>query len=309
MRCKNILIVESPLQLINAIEAISFFKILDYKIYIRYSNVVSNDKQINKLLTILSVDNVKIKTFVISGGRKKLVDIVKIIFYWFLLGLKLKGVQKLFVGNYDSPFLKGITRLTKRNNIILLDDGAKTIELQNNFSDHYSLDLFTMYDINNYSGQNIFINSFDYLRNKFDFVNTINQNSILFIGSKLVESGIVTEEYYLSLIDKISLSYSNFNIIYIPHRGENSPKLEQISKIENISLTSLDYPVEFYGIYEKKLPNKIISFYSTALLSMKKLYPNLEIISCKFDYSSCEIVEELNELYDYYSKYLIIIEL
>ncbi len=75
---KNILIVESPLQLLNAFEAVKFFNLNEYEYLIRLSGEKVNDKQIINLIKILNLD--KYKVLKIRSKNKSFCDFFKTFF-------------------------------------------------------------------------------------------------------------------------------------------------------------------------------------------------------------------------------------
>ncbi len=301
---KSLLFVESPLQLLNAYEAIQYFSLTDYKIFIRYSNNLKNDEQIRFILQKLKIKN-SIE-FTIKSESKQLSDYLKL-FLWKYRFLFKTDVDKLFIGNYDSGFLSLIMKQFKKEQIILLDDGAKTLSIQNGFTQNNFYSLFTMYKLEPFNSQKIYKNEYINISNSLQSLQK-DETKVLFLGTKLSESEIITEKYYLDLIHLISKYYKDKKIIYIVHRGESEENLRKIKQYKNITVKYLDYPVELYGLYEKEIPSTIASFYSTALYTMKNIY-NLEANSFTFDYTSSKHVNAIKSVYEYYKKYLKVIEL
>ncbi|MDF1877894.1 hypothetical protein JHD47_08710, partial [Sulfurimonas sp. SAG-AH-194-L11] len=135
-----------------------------------------------------------------------------------------------------------------------------------------------------------------------------DENKVLFLGLKLSEIGILTQEYYIQQIKKIASYYEDKQILYISHRGENQEKLNKIKQLKNIHIIVLDYPVELYGLYKDTIPYKVSSFYSTALYTMKNIY-DIEAESFMFDFEDFEHKNTILNVYDYYKKYFKVIDL
>jgi len=300
---KDILFVESPLQLLNALEAVDSFDLEDYILYIRYSNKKMNDEQLDKLIKILSLKSFNIKKIYLSSSNRNILDYIKILFYFIYS--KFFIVNRLFIGNLDSNFLSLIYKNINKNKIIAFDDGAKTIALQENFNEDNFYNLFTMYDLKSIANQIIYKNNYENIKSLLK--NKNKSNHILFLGAKLNEVGIISEDEYLSLITKIS-QYYNKDIAYIPHRGEDEQKLKVISKIKNLKIKDIDYPVELYGLYEKEIPTIVASFYSTALLSMKNIY-GIKSESFYFDFSTSKYKDSIESVYNYYKKEMKVINI
>jgi hypothetical protein len=294
---KSLLFVESPLQLLNAYEAINKFNLINYKIVIRLSSEELNDKQMKNIVNYLKIDN--ISYILIKTKNRTIFDYAKLIFN--RIQYLFTKVDKVFIGNYHSGFLNLIMKQFNKKKIILLDDGSKTIAIQNDFTENNFYNIFSMYDIKAILNQKIYKNEYSCITKICKNKETRNQD-ILFLGMKLSEYGIISEEYYMELITKISNYYNDKNIIYIPHRGESQKKLSLIEEYKNISIKYLEYPVELYGLYEDTIPYKVASFYSTALLTMKNIY-KMEAESFIFDYTESEYQNAIDLVYEYNSKY------
>jgi len=300
---KSLLFIESPFQLLNANEAVHRYSLDDYKIIVRLSNNEKNDEQIIYVIKQLGIEN--IKYIKINVSNKNIIDYMKLLFYRFRY-IFIK-VNKVFIGNCESGFLKLVLKQFNKEDIILLDDGAKSIDIQKNFNDKENYNLFTMYDLVPYQSQIIENNNYEKLQQDLKQLE-INTNQVLFLGLKLSEIGIVSEEYYLKKIKQIAAYYKNEKILYISHRGETKDKLEKIKSMTNIEVIVLGYPVELYGLYNDNIPYKVASFYSTALLSMQNIY-NLKAESFMFDCQHSEHKEIIENVYDYYKSYFEVIDL
>lgn len=300
---KSLLFVESPLQLLNAHEAISEFNLKNYEVVIRLSNKKENDSQIKYLVDYLNIQN--IKYVLIKVDDKGLTDYIKLLMYKYKY--LIKKVKKVFIGNYDSGFFKLIMKQFTREQIILLDDGSKTLAIQKQFSENNFYNLFTIYNVETINNQLIY-------NNRYNKITTIlknlkfNNDEILFLGMKLSEIGIITEKEYIRLLVEIADIYKHYTIIYVTHRGESKSKIEKIKEIRNISIQNYSYPIELLGIFEKSIPNKVISFYSTAVLTIKYIY-NIEAECFSFDFSTSKHKDAIESVYDYYKKEMKVINL
>jgi hypothetical protein len=299
----NLFFIESPLQLLNAYEAINSFNITKYKIVIRLSGEKLNDIQIKNIINHLDIKNV---TYIsINTKNRTIFDYIKIMMS--TVRYLFTNVDNVFIGNYDSRFLNLIMKQFNRKKIILLDDGSKTISIQNKFVEKNKYyDMFTMYDIEPILNQHIYKNDYNSIRSLCQSREKNNQD-ILFLGMKLSEIGIITEEYYLKLISKISRYYKDKNIIYIPHRGESNSKISLVKNYKNIVIKYIEYPVELYGLYEDTIPGKVVSFYSTALLTIKNIY-KIEAECLNFNYSKSMYKDDIDSIYNYYIDYLKVLD-
>ncbi len=304
---KNILFVESPLQLINAYEAVSFFGLNNFYYVIRLSGNVNNDKQLKEIVNRLElVDFVFLN---LNAQNKKFEDYLVLLLYRFKYVFSSKDIEKIYIGNYDSKFLSLIMKQFSNDKIVLLDDGSKTFEIQRTFEPSQHLNLFTMYDILPVGKQIVYKNSYNRILALLRDENVVFDNSsVLFIGSKLSEDGAISEKYYITLLNEISEFYDGKTIIYVPHRDEDKNKLKEIGTINNVEVKTIGYPIEFFGLYESAIPATISSFFSTALMTMKAFYA-VEIESFSFDFSNSDCKVEIANLYEYYKKEMNVVRL
>lgn len=295
---KSILFVESPLQLVNAYEAVNFFGLNNYSYIVRLSGSETNDNQMENIVKRLGINNV---TYLkINAENRTVSDYLHLFFYKYKYLVTSKQIDKVFIGNLESGFFSLILKQFSKEKVILLDDGGKTMDIQNNFDDEWYYDLFTIYDLVPIQKQMVYKNNFTSILESLKNNNLIfNENEVLFIGSKLSECKIVDEKYYLLLMNEISFFYKNQTIIYIPHREESQSKLEKIDLIKNVQVKKIAYPVELLGLYENRMPIKVSSFFSTALITMKRIY-NIDVESFSFDYRHVKNKQAMDDTYDYY---------
>lgn len=306
----NLILVESPLQLLNAYEAIHFFDLKEYQILLRFSGIEKNDFQMSQLIKTLGFNLDCVECISINESKKTPLDLIKLALYRVKYVFSAKKVERIFIGNFSSGFFSLIRSQFSRNQMVLLDDGSRTIEIQKAFSDNSNFDLFTMYDIEPYKNQKIYLNTFANLKIRSKQNLQVDDGTILFLGSGLSEINIITSSEYIKLITEISIYYQtqNKNILYIPHRSEDAEKVSVIAQLANVEVLYVTYPIELYGIFEQKIPATIASFYSTALLTMKNIY-NLHSQAFLFNYKGSEHEAAIDDIYLYYADKVKIINL
>ena len=304
---KSIFFVEAPFQVLSAYEAIPFFSLEDYSLVVRLSGEKANDIQLKQIVNFLFKDSKNIEFTFIKSRNRTLLDYLRMIKYLVKISVMQFQYKYVFIGNMESGFLSIIMKVINKNKIFLLDDGIKSITFQNTFTEKKYFNLFTM--LNNLkpiANQIIIYNNFKHIEKLIS--NIKYNNNVLFVGSKLNEVGIVTEAFYIEYIKKISNYYKNNKILYIPHRGESENKLAKIAMVENIEIVKMDYPVEFYPIFFKSCPKHIASFYSAALISLSKLYPEIKVKSF-FIQEPLIYKNEIKEAYRYIKNYVEVVNL
>jgi len=300
MAGKNLYLIETPFQLLNAIEAMYAFPASNNDLYIRYSDSGKNDSQLKDLLEKIKLPaNLTINSFFINAERWNLKDALKMTFYFLKFKREAKHYKNIFIGNYDSRFIKLVIPFNSK--IILIDDGLKTISTQNNFTSNNYFDWFTIFDLQPIATQKIFKNE---LKNLTSLIKQqkAKQTTVLFIGSKLSEEKIISEDYNLEIVSQIAKEYAKTQIKYVAHRAESKEKLAKIQKIKNLEVVQLAYPIELLPIYGDFEPSLIISFYSTALITLSKIY-KVETIGYKFDYSKSKHKNNIQRAYDYCAQF------
>lgn len=308
---KSLIIVESPLQLINALEALDYFNISKYKIVIRISGFPLNDKQLRSIIIKLELPTDKIQFIKVFANSNKmtLVNLLRYLFipvYLFCVSLLYK---KVFLGNFESSLFKLIIFFSKKR-IILLDDGSKTLLIQKQFSDSFKIDLYSIFKFKSQKYENRYINKFKKLRALIRERNYNFSDRVYFLGAKLNEVGYMSETEYIVLLGHLFERFNIEKIVYVGHRGEDQEKLKRISETYKIEIILLDYPIELICLYESEIPRKVVSFFSTALISLSIIFEDeLEVMSFKFNYSKSKYKNNLDVIYKYYEKYMPVIQI
>ncbi|MGB0390928.1 MAG: polysialyltransferase family glycosyltransferase, partial [Salibacteraceae bacterium] len=293
-------------QLLNAVEAIHVFPAQQNDVQVRFSDSGKNDAQLKSLLQEISFSkNVIVKTFFIKSEKRSGFDFLKMCYYFLKFRLLTTRYKHVFIGNYDSRLIQLIIPFTA--NTILLDDGLKTINIQKNFTPKKFYDWFTIFDLKPVKGQKIYSNQLTNLRTHID-KHGKKRKTILFIGSKLSEEKIISEDYNIEIIKRAISHYSESSITYVAHRSESQRKLNKIQQIQNVEVLQLPYPLELLPMYGEFSPTVIISFFSTALITLSKIY-NVETIGYKFDFSKYPHRDNIENAYKYCSQFITVKEL
>lgn len=268
----NLYIVESPLQLLCAYEAIKVEGQSEYCLLIRQTGRGNNDKHL-----ITCVEKLRLNYQVITVRTDKVIfDLVKNVF--FLIEILSKSYNKTYLGSYYSSFLKLIRKFSRQKEVFYLDDGAATLRAQNEIEENKCvINWFTFFNINPIDNQKIYKHNFNSL--KYMLKNREVKLSY-FIGQPYEKMINFSEEIYLSCLKEISKDYSKENpLIYIPHRIED---ISILNEVENIYILYIDTPVEMFFVLDSiYIPERIYSCYSTALFSLKGIFPNTQVVAVK----------------------------
>lgn len=163
----------------------------------------------------------------------------------------------------------------------------------NNEMNSMNLNFYTIFDLPQYKDEVIIKNDYKFLTSYYANRDKItartkdinSSDTIYFLGQPLYRSLPIDYVQYLSYLRAIFLLYtqSKKKLIYIPHRGEEEI-FENIEKLYPgfIEVHKLSQPFELY-LLENDIPIKYLaSFVSSALFTVKKLYPNITIDAFMF---------------------------
>ena len=341
---KILFIVETPFQLLSAMEAKNYFHNYKSVLLIRYfpeRTSSLNNNQIKKMLTL--TEWFYIETIECNLSTK--ISNYKLFFYMKKLQKKYTTFNKIFIGEYRSWIHRKYLEILNPQESFLLDDGSVSIEIQKNYLPKYknyfegtnlmsrldrtlrtvmfklldirerklNINLFTCFDLTPYSNQQKIINhQFDFSK-KLLKRKAILSKTVYFFGSPLSEVALISEEYELDLLNKIVQRFKNnqMQLVYLPHRREKKEKLDKITNRFNVELRISKYPAEIEFIMMESIPSCIASFYSTTLISIPKIVNFKEIISFQLDYTqiNSDWVESIQNIYDYYKQKLEVIDI
>lgn len=285
-----VVIVKTPLQLICAMEYIHQENIpLKDILFIYLEKYQFSNIQIINTFDFYKITNYTQLRFRNSNianifGKKVILGknrFLKIPFKLFALWFNFFVEKRLYkiINNHHSiifgdPNYKLYRKLSKQlfdKKIILLDDGLSSEKIDTKYSEQNIVNSFSFLRNPNIKQQN------DQNTNTFSFLKSltkpIDSNFILFIGQPLVEARLITQETLEKWFKKIGTKYKNHTILYYPHRWELEYTSYQFpDNFETISETQL--PIEISVATYKTAPALILSFYSSALVTLKSILPN-----------------------------------
>lgn len=332
---KNLYIVSTPMQLLSAIEAQNYFQTKNNVLVILFF-LIRDGKNINQMFDLLEFFPYdKLLTYQNSNGVKifNLIKYIKII--------SSTDYQYVFFG-YSTPIYRRMIANLNYEKLFFLDDGVLTITTHNqiyhkenlhselsslpmekqNYKKkirdiYYTLNnikvdcsleeinFFTMFDLPIYKNEQIIKNDFSYVRTLF-VKDAENDNTIYILGQPLKRAIKMHTFDYIRYLDKIFECYSDKKIVYIPHRVE--PMSDWFQYIlytkKNVSIKHIDMPIELYFLKNNIVPTEVISFMTTALFTIKKIFPESKPLYIEIDTSLYTQFhqENIQLIYDNYQK-------
>lgn len=295
----NLYFIESPLQLLSAIESKKEF---DGKNYLFVNaNRKTRKNNYDQIKSLIGNDEWK-GVYFFNNFDSKLTSHL----YYFLFAIKIFfkfrfSECRTFNGDFRNYYFNIFTHVLNPHLEILLDDGAVTLTIQNkyfknginfesylrkksdNFIKVYNFykyvfkiknrdnrppDLYTLFDLEKslFRGQRNYRKKSSKLKKEFD-------DTSIFFGSHYSESSIISEENEIKLLVKVFdvFKENDKQFLYIPHREESKKKIKLIRDIGYEVLT-INKPAEVYFYLLEKSPHVIVGFYTTALYSLNTLF-------------------------------------
>lgn len=280
----NLFIVRSPLQIINALEAIEYFSLKNNILVIVYNNTNNTNEQMDKISSLYEW-----KEIIYVNKEKK-----KSKFYEYIgliKKLREKPYNYVFFSNYGSVQRIILANL-KINELYFIDDGVETLNrydeifVKNKINKFRlklarfwifglktkiknTINFFTYFDLEAFGDSLVIKNNLEYFHKEY-FTNMKEDNITYILGQPLIESKLVSENDYLKYID--FLIKKNKKVVYIPHRAEKISNSLASYENDNFEIRYINMPIELYFLEKKIYPYAIISFLTTAFFTLDKLY-------------------------------------
>jgi len=287
---KNLFVLKSPLQIINALEAVAHFKLSNNIFVLIYTDSLANENQMRELVNSNNIDGIEI-IHVKKEFKSKFLKYVQLIKQF-----KKDKYNYLFLGEIGK-FHKVLLANIKKEKVFLLDDGTATIKFYNeviktNKYNRYKfkeirfllfglrvkikdkMNLFTYFDLEPIHGIEIVKNRLENLRKNYqEQMHKHNEDTIYFIGEPLDDINVIDTNTYKNMIENLINMFKK-KTIYIPHRYESNQLKKTISSIDNklFEIKDINRPIETYFIEQKIYPKHIISCSSTALTTLGMMY-------------------------------------
>lgn len=296
-------IVESPFQLISAIEANIFFGGKNLFI-VKYNCEEKNDQQLKKIIQFFHLDNI-IEINPIFNNFDANIQLL-----YILKKLKKTGqrFERIFIGEYRSFHMRKFFDYYADSKSYCLDDGNVVYETSkfilekkdqyynetikgkikkyiyeieaiifqlNSLPIKRDIRLFTCFDI--VLKKNYIKHNFDGIKSRFTFH---KKQIVYFYGTNLETLGIDLEEemrYFRNIMHYYQKK--QLSIIYFAHRKESKFKLDKLQKQFNIDVVYNEYPAEIQIMVDKNVPTHIASYGSTVLITLPKIYHIENVVS------------------------------
>lgn len=323
---RDVFILASPLQALNALEACAAFAI---------------ERPIAILVESVSeLSNSQVRSILRDGGwtdlrpihirqgrlRKKYTNVLEV-----LRALRTESIGNVFLGFYGDLHLHLAQTIARNGEIYLLDDGVATLSLNQARANGgfdgrplsgvqrfarkcvlgavdgfrmppiETLRYFTIYRGLHEDARNIIrLHGMDRLRSICAGAMPNGEAWFLGLGSEHI---FKTPDLYLRELRRAVSQLAPARVRYIPHRYELDGQVSRISAECGVEILRTDAPIELYLSRLTSVPSSISSFVSSALYTVGTLFPDkIRVISfhLNFDDVRRRYREQFSVIYNYY---------
>lgn len=260
----DLIIVSTQFQLMNSIE-LSINHIRSHHIGLVVLHL--NDKHKTQIYELAKKYNLEI---LFSVKSKFLIQYIELFFKILNITIRYK-INNLIAGHIKNNMILLLINNLKFKNLFTVDDGdiIEIKDLRPSIkSKHLPINFFSIFDLN--SNEN-----FNFIKNEYLFFKKYrmkDSNNVLFLGATFVNQMLLSKKEYLNFLLKVIEKEGEID--YFPHPREN----ENIFKdIKGLNIIKSNFGIEHFLLDKKKIPKKIISFYSTSITSLSVLFKEIKI--------------------------------
>ena len=174
----------------------------------------------------------------------------------------------IVIGDYENSFFNKIFKFSKK--IVFLDDGMNIFAIKNSLkkilSENSNYYFFSFYDKKFLGTKKYLKNDFLFLKSKIKKIKKTNK--IFFLGSG-VYSDIFDFKTFKKIQNYFLKKFSRNKLYYFPHPKETFDGLKKTVLLKTVK-SSL--PLELYFILNNEIPKIVISYNSTAFVTLKKIF-------------------------------------
>ena len=316
---KNVFLLKSPLQLLNAIEARRHFGLLPGEcLLILVADRKSQGQLINMIEAgeawggIVSLPSSKLSPVISSfqpgdslqrfGRRyplfgKPMFSVLKL----RILAQRYRKVESVFIGDQKNALMRHFSNLAATEDVVALDDGTATIKYARErcagedgrpsrlgkrlgrFLKYLffglrdaapeKLTFFSVYSVVLPQKDHLVLNDYSYLRKNIAAIKTTQE--VYFLGAPLVESGVLSEDQYLWHLTEAQRCLGGQSVIYVRHRREDPERVRRIGHKLGWETTLFDFPIEYQLSQQGPRPEKLVSFFSSALENCRLIFGDM----------------------------------
>lgn len=185
---------------------------------------------------------------------------------------QVRKAGTIVLGDPNFKLFSKIPALVSGKEIVLLDDGLGSLEIAYDYAQNGNRSVSFSFLRTGKANKNAGIsleNRFEKLRSAFP---EQDSGTVLFIGQPLYEAKLFSIREINLFFSRIGEMFPDKQIVYLPHRWEvNLNRMDFPGNLELLPMQ--DLPLELSITKLGFLPGQVVSFYSSALITLKKILP------------------------------------
>jgi len=287
---KNLFVISTPWQLVNAYEAISTFNTENNVLIV---GATSNPLNIRQIQALIQPSDWSLIIY-LSDNKSNFLQYAAVI----------KDCKKI---HYDKIFINWnwFTQIIFSNVVFndayIVDDGLATITHYNEirlgekkYQEFFKkklrfilfgfkvftskrISFFTSFSLPNSDNIKIKHHDFQRIRGKYCTNNFQKTKDMFIIGQALTEKNMMSQKLYNQYIAGICRYFQSCNVLYIPHRDEKNI-FRYIDSFDGLEFKIIDQPLEIFLLENKTIPRAIVGLFSSVLVNIKQLLNSAENI-------------------------------
>lgn len=290
----HVFFVDSPLQLLNAVEAREHFGVPAEKTHLLLLQGASRSTggQMNRMLPSLGWKSVH--HLPIGQDRRGLVFGLR---YLRTIARELAPTDSVYLGEYRSELMRHAAHAFAPQHVVVLDDGIATIAVARYrrpsasvpsgffgsrgakaLAKRFLLGLraghpphvtyFSAYEFDPGSDDRV-LNDYSYLKSQMKAKR--QGSSTWLLGQPLREGGFVSSSTYCTFVAAFARAASG-PVVYLPHRREDPTLVDALAERTGVDVVRPDAPIEFHLCFEApEAPIRVASFFSSALMNLHRI--------------------------------------
>lgn len=295
-------LVESPVQLLHVIEWCSWHQTRDLQVAVLSPREGHGRVQLAAMRRIAERSGLKVVWLDprLSWGGS--------LWAWLELRRRASKVERVLVGDPFSGLIQAILTTARIGKVVVVDDGTATIDFADLLVANVplsrwavrhgklarlargglakrttrfftrlgsdALEVFTVMPVELDGRAEVTRHSYNWTRTTFGPPQVEDQVTV--IGSSLVESGLFTEEAYVSAIRETMRTLGADRGTYISHRRESADKLARLAAATGLSVISSEVPLEI-ELRRGQVGRTIVCFPSSPAYTLPLVLSDTEV--------------------------------
>lgn len=243
------------------------------------------------------------------------------------------GIEYVFIGDYRPLNFRHFIGAVPEARIFLLDDGSVTHQAVRfrkdrdsphlyakpfarpswlthvrsalsglRFAEPEKLGFFTCYDFEPPRQDAVVTHDYAHFRHTYPKLEPSQE--VWFLGANHIENNFTSKEKYFALLQRVREFYRSEKVVYLPHRGEDQAKLEEVARL-GFEVSSFDLPIEIVIGQSRRFPQVLAGVASSAIDNLSVILRGriqIHVFCVEDGYSPPEQWNHLKDVIDYHRR-------